>query len=415
MKSLLHVILFSGLMVWATDQARLLPAQPQDMVPVELVALESVSQPLNRETQPIAIALPVAREALQTVAPFMAQSRGYHFTVSADQMVGGVSLDVTDPGALIRIHAVRQDASALDRNAAIDPSRLVLVTEKDQVFERGSGFELLVTAEQLEASGASPFPQGTSVFRIRKDLGAGRFWLFADGLDRDPNEPFGIHVFERDSATVLGLQAGSHEYLAGAAVDLQAHVDSPEASVTMEQVHAVLVSPGGERFELDTKLQEGQLHVSGVLPQVIQPVAGLWEVELSTQGQLNGSPFRRDVRTGFAVGLPTARFNGKVELKSAREQNSLQLGVQVATPARYEARGVLMGTDVEGDLQAIAILNSAAVLPIGNQQLSLPLDGDSIKQSGLQAPFAIRDLTLINQDLMHVIQRMSSGIEGLAL
>ncbi|MCB1041855.1 MAG: DUF4785 family protein [Acidobacteria bacterium] len=401
------ICLFASLTLFAGEQVTWMPAHATDMVPDDVIAMPAQQNPLNAETQPVSMALPTTA-SLEAPAPFIARSREYHTSFSAADLVGGVTLVTTDPGALVRIHAVNRDIDAVNQNAAIDPSRLVLVTERDQVFERGSGFELLVTAEQL-AQTDNPFPEGTSVFRLKRELGAGQFWLYADGLERNESEWYMMHVLEKESATIASLQATQFEYLAGGKLTLIGALETERGFWSASQIQGQLIAPTGETFPVSAFARGGQLTISGQIPQ-ITTTQGLWEVELDITGSLGGMAVRRNVRTAFGVGIATARLNGQVSVNNGDDKTPrIVLGVQVGTPARYEARGVLYGTNEHGELQAFSVLDSAAVLQAGTSNLAWPIDLNMAAEAKLEAPFAVRDVMLINQDNMQVMQRMAMG------
>ena len=170
-----------------------------------------------------------------------------------------------------------------------------------------------------------------------------------------------------------------------------------------------MIAPTGETFPVSAFARGGQLTISGQIPQ-ITTTQGLWEVELDITGSLGGMAVRRNVRTAFGVGIATARLNGQVSVNNGDDKTPrIVLGVQVGTPARYEARGVLYGTNEHGELQAFSVLDSAAVLQAGTSNLAWPIDLNMAAEAKLEAPFAVRDVMLINQDNMQVMQRMAMG------
>ncbi len=381
-----------------------------DLAPQEVVVGQTLKAPSNGETEAISLMMPIERMLISDSAgPYVARSREYRMTVTADELVGGVAIDVTDAGALIRVHAVSPDSRSLDQNAAIDPERLVLVTNNDQVYENGRGFDLLVTAEQMAASD-SPFPQGTSAFRLRNELGAGRFWLYADGLDRDAKSSYMVHVFEKGSDTQLSLQASHFEYYAGSSIRLESQLESGRGSWLSQEINAVLRSPEGQIVPLNVTAKSGQLSLSATLPTWFIAGPGLWEAELDVVGNLGALTVRRHVRTAFAVSVATAKFDGRVSVKTEKaDAIQLQMGLEIGTPARYEVRGVLYGHNSEGQLEGFALLNSAALFSPGKGWLNMPISTADLFDSGLKAPYQVRDLMLINQDAMQVVQRMANG------
>ena len=110
------------------------------------------------------------------------------------------------------------------------------------------------------------------------------------------------------------------------------------------------------------------------------------------------------------MAAPTARLTGAVQTEVDSRALRADLGVQVGTPGRYEVRAVLMGTNREGQLEAVAVGHSANWLEAGNGNLSLSFDAALLKERGLTAPYEINDLRLIHQDRMSLLHRQAQAL-----
>jgi hypothetical protein len=106
------------------------------------------------------------------------------------------------------------------------------------------------------------------------------------------------------------------------------------------------------------------------------------------------------------VSLPIARFN----LALTVNNNTLKVGLDVSVSGRYEVSGVLSGVNKKGEKQPIAMLMTAAQLSKGQAALSLDIPQDLIKQSDLQGPYIIDNMSLKNQSLMVPVQQLDKGI-----
>ncbi len=86
------------------------------------------------------------------------------------------------------------------------------------------------------------------------------------------------------------------------------------------------------------------------------------------------------------------------------------LGVEVAAPGRYDVRGVVYGRDATGQARPLALAQSAAWLDAGRGELALDVDAGLIAKSGLAAPFELRDVRLMDQGRMGLLQRQEVAL-----
>ena len=80
-------------------------------------------------------------------------------------------------------------------------------------------------------------------------------------------------------------------------------------------------------------------------------------------------------------------------------------GVQAASASRYQLAATLFGTNKQGALVPAAVAHSAAWLDSGEASINLRFDAASLKESGLAAPYELRDLRLTNQADMSLLER----------
>ena len=88
----------------------------------------------------------------------------------------------------------------------------------------------------------------------------------------------------------------------------------------------------------------------------------------------------------------------------------LSLGVEAVAASRYEVRGVLFGSGANGELLPAAVGHAAAWLEPGHGTVELRFDQALVDDSGLRAPFEIRDLRLIDQGTMGLLHRQARGL-----
>ena len=191
----------------------LLAPESGDLVPRALATNLPPARP-GVPREPVSFSWPVAADqALATrPAPPVQRSKEIWFQAGAAELRQGVSLSTTAPGALVRVNPA-PGAGAAPADRALDPTCFELVDERGRVHAGAAALEQAVTAEQLAAAG-SPFPEGTAAFRLRADLGAGRFLLRAPDLAAGSGR-YVIHVLDHASDLELALESGRTAYLAG--------------------------------------------------------------------------------------------------------------------------------------------------------------------------------------------------------
>lgn len=379
---------------------------PGDLVPQTLLpARNRAGLELSHEAVSFSWQLPADQE-LTAAQPFTASSREYWRAVTAAELTAGVELPTVSGGALVRI----QPATA-GVGTGIDPNELVVVKDGAS-FAEGAAMELLVTPEQLAAAG-TPFVEGTAAFRLREDLGAGVFVVRAPRLTSGKTG-FVVHVFEPQSKVSASLAADRVEYLHGDTLRAELGLGDGTSALTVNAVQGVVTSPAGRVFPVTFEPAAGGGRVAQLALDALEPAAeGLWEVQAQLVGEVGGMVVERAVRTAFAVALPTARLAGSIEIggKSGEGLRTITaaLGVQTAVAGRYEVRGTLYGTDAAGQLKPLATAHSADWLEAGSGVLKLRFHRKVFEGSDLGAPFEVRDLRLIDQGRMGLVEHHQNG------
>lgn len=390
----------------------LLPPASGDLLATRLVSAGAnvmAEADISREAVSFTQALD-GRQALVPAAPYVARSREYFREVSADELRAGVALTLTAPQALVRVHAAaRELVAGRGAELEIDPQRLVLRAGKSE-YGAGTGMALLVDADQLAAAGA-PFVEGTTAFRIKRELGAGRIEIAAPDLRGDAR--YVVQVFEPQSEVVLSLSTSRGEYLHGDLLEVVSSLGSAttkRADVAATRVQAFVTSPGGRLFPLAVSVaKDGRLRGQLALDALAGPGAGLWELHLRVEGSVNGQAVARDARTAFACSAPSARLARETRVTQGPDGLRVTFGVELTSAGRYSLRGVLYGTDAAGTLRPLAMSDSARWFDNAGE-LTLSFDARLLAASGLVAPFELRDLRLYDQGRMGLLQRQTRAL-----
>ena len=376
--------------------AQLLAPSPGDLVSragqlsaADLADL--VANPPETEREPLfySRAISPTSELKIRPEPPVVTSKSYSLTVDGADLVRGVPIHTLGVGAVVRVHAVSN--ASWRSEVALDPANLTITSPLGASFADGAGMDMLVDAGSLQAA-ATPFPQGTSVFRLRRDLGAGRFVVSAPELEAEEGR-FRLYVFDRESDVELSLRTDAMGYLHGSPFEVTVELSGAPATGAVESRGLEFVERGDASF-----VARGE-----ALAQRAGP--GLNEIAVTFQGRMGDRVVVRDARVPYAVARETASLRGDANVSRGRGLR-VELGIAVEASGRYEVRGVLFGTDAAGELRPAAVAHAAAWLEVGAGTLELRFGPDALA-GGLRAPFELRDLQLNDQGRMAVLHRQA--------
>ena len=403
MKTLISMALAATLLtpaLLAAEPLRLLPAAQGDLVATRLSQEKSApSGDIERAPVDFAWALdPVA--ALAREAPFVADSREFWTLLDAAQLKRGHAFHTTAPGALVRLSPA---AGAKNAGLRIDDIALRIDGKR---LDAARAVSASVDAAQLKAAGAD-FSEGTLVFRLAPEAGIGKVELAADNASGS----YLLHVFEPDSPVSLRLNADSDRALAGGSVKLSAQMTSDAKQLRPQRIGGLVTSPDGHSIEVDfTRTKRGDYEAVLELPADAGSGLALWEVHTFAVAKRGEALVPRDAKTSFSVSRPTARLGDEADAGIAKSGAvAIALPVEVASPGRYEVRGVLYGSSTDGSLQPFAIAHSARWLEPGHARIALDF-GDLAAKSGLAAPYELRDVSLNDQARLGLLETRARAL-----
>jgi hypothetical protein len=324
--------------------------------------------------------------------PYIESSKQYWLDTNGTKLAQGVDLPVTGGEAIIRISPLTND-------------KLVQLTAAQiEVFNNGvaSSINVFADSQQLKATGA-PFSDNSIALKINPT--AGRVQLKV--ANTTEKTPFVIHVLEPNSSYELSLSSAKSTYAANQSIHINTQFDFEKTAIDTTLQGYVNRPDGSIAGELKFIKNNDGSYTANLNNDSTQGLSqGLWEAHVFAKSTNNGIEIMRDAQTSFAVNLNTARIDGQLKMHS----NKLELGVEVGVKGRYELRGVVFGTDSKGELKPLSMTMSAQWLEQGTQSLSLDIDQKILSESGLKAPFAIRNIQLSNQTYMAPVQQLPSGI-----
>jgi hypothetical protein len=373
---------------------------PQDLIAAQLhtpAAGKITTAGLDHAPAAVSWALEPSASLDARPQPFVRESREYWIDASESELQNGVSLALSAPGAVIRIspHGGRSDAMI----AAGD----FVLSSAGRRLDNSVAIRSVVGEDELRAAGMDA-PQGSVALRLADSVAAGRLQLALPTARGD----YLVHVYEPASVVVLDLGAERDSVAGGESLRFRASVSGVSA---LDRIGGLVSAPDGSNQTLDFVRQGDGSYIASVTPDVAHAGdRGLWEVHaFAVVGGKLAIP--RDAKSAFAVSVPVARFDGAVTRNRAARtpEFAVRLGVENVFASRYQVSALLYGTGADGALHPAAIAQSAAWLERGRGSIDLRYDATSLTAS-LGAPWELRDLRLVNQADMSLLERRERAI-----
>jgi hypothetical protein len=378
------------------NAATLLPPGAHDQVPAKLQAppqAKALAATLDRKPVSVSHALDATATLDSTSKPFVAQSREFWTDVSESELRAGVRINTSAPGALIRL-SPQGGASA-----ALDPGGVLL--RIDGHAANAAALGTVADAKALRSAGMA-VTEGTVALRLAANSGSGEMEIAAPHAQGR----YLVHVFEPASSLVLNLTADRDTVLAGSAIVFHAQL---AGSASLRLASGLVSAPDGYSADLHfARNADGSFSATFTPDAAHSNGPQLWEAHAFTAAQSGKLSVLRDAKTAFAVSAPSARFGGNADVSHDASGLRVALGVAGAgAPGRYQVNAVLYGTGADGVLHPAALSQSAAWLGNGGT-ISLGFDANTV--ATLHAPFELRDLRLIDQATMSVIEHRERGL-----
>lgn len=378
---------------------RLLAPAAQDQVSAVLrapAAGQLVTSDLERA--PVALSWALDPEAALDARPqpFVQESREYWLDASEAELQRGVSLALSAPGAVIRL-----SPHASNTGARIERGDIVLRAPGPQLHA-----DMLVQAladEDALREAGMDVPAGSVAFRLVDSYAGNRVELTVPAA----RGAWLVHVFEPNSKVILQLGASRDSIAAGEAMTVHAgFLPGIEASA----VSGLVSAPDGHSQPLVfTRGDDGRFSARVVPDSAHAGARGLWEVHAYAQAAFPAVP--RDARSAFSVALPVARLDGRVERIASRSiPLALRIGIESVVASRYQLSAVLYGRAADGSQRPVAAAQSAAWLEAGAGSIDLEFDAASLSADGVASPWELRDVRLVNQADLGLLERRERAV-----
>jgi hypothetical protein len=394
MNKYISALAFSAIAT-AAHAASLFAPGAHDQVPAALAHVQaSGASTLDRTPVRVAHALDAA-QTLETAKPYLAQSREFWSEVGESELRSGVKINTTAPGALIRLSP--QGGAA----AALDPAG-VLIRGNGASLRADDASAAVADANALRSAGMD-VTAGTLAMRLSPALGQGELEIAATHAQGR----YVVHVFDANSAVVLAFGADRDTVLVGSPITFRAISEGRN----LQHASGLVTAPDGYSANLKFMRNADGSFSARFTPNAAHAVGPqLWEAHVFTSTVDGKLSVLRDAKTAFAVSAPTARFAGAANARADTAGVHATFGIEAGAASRFQISGVLYGTAAGGALQPIALAQSAAWLVAGSGTIDLNFDADLVAASGLHPPFEVRDLRLVDQATMSLIEHRERAL-----
>lgn len=340
----------------------------------------------------------------------------YWFEVSGKQLKAGVGLAISTPGALVRLSGKQTTDKYSPQAESIDPNSVELFKNNKKL---STPFSQKIS--QQEFATANIFPN-SSAMKLNSRLGKGAFTLkVSDYLDDD--QRYIVNVKEKNTEHTLHLSLPQQSYMQGQQIDFTSQLKATrlkKVALMQSKPIAYLKTPAGEQQPLN--LTENGDQFQFTVPTNLTPAkrGQLYELYVETENNTNGLKVKRNAKVAFAITQPTARITAVANLKQtqftiSKDKTSMQkssvasfvdIDLQVASEGRYEVSAMIYGASGKKLSIPFMLSRSAYYLTPGEHTVKLQLDSVIIKNSGLKAPYLVKDVRLMDQSRMALLQQM---------
>jgi hypothetical protein len=332
--------------------------------------------------------------SLQTPG-YQAVSDEYWFEVTGEQLNNGIDLAVSTPGALIRLSGKHVKGQFSPAAITINPEQIEVLKGNNALTQ---AIEQTVSQEALAT--ANIFPNSSAI-KLNKAIGKGDFKLKVK-QKLMANQRYIVNVKEKGSEHKLNLALPKQSYIQGEKLSFSSAIQNNSGTISNVTNNAYIKMPSGEKQAVNFTQSKGQYQLEVPTSLTEAKRGELYELHIESKGHDNGLTIRRNAKVAFAIAKPTARLEGELTIKSSGANTNLI----VASEGRYEISGLLYGSDKTGKQIPMMLSRSAYYLTPGEHNIELRFDNTIMKTSGLSAPYSLKNIRLIDQSRLAVIQTL---------
>ena len=382
------------------------------------VELKARSLPnLATEQQTVSISFAQQQQVWSNQKPMTYQqdSDEYWLQTSGAQLKQGLTIDSSEPDALIRFSGLSQpglETGIQSRSATLrSPGRRAqpIDPEMIEIFRDSSGESLsraksnMISQPQLAKAGVF---QNSSAFKMNSSSEEGPLTLRSSQQLEDSDQ-YLVNIKEKGSRKKLKVSAGRLAYLSGEVIRFKAELMNDGRRMKKARYKAYILDADGQRFKVRLKkTRKGDWKVR--LPEHLPATAPgqLHELYISAKAPHKKGKVRRIGKLAFALAEPTAQLES-ISLLMV-DDIAAEARLNVASEGRYEIRATLLGSDQEGNMLTVMRSHSAFWLEPGQQTVMVRYDQKLLEQSGLLPPYQLKDIELMDQGQLAVLHRQAS-------
>ena len=389
-------MLAASTLTGAAQAASLFAPAANDQIPAALAHVQVPgAAALERASVHVAHALDASQAIESTPKPYRAQSREFWSEVSESELRSGVKFNTTAPGALIRLSPQGGAGAALDAAG-------VSIRSGGKTLRADAGDAAVADTKTLRSAGMD-VTEGTLAMRFSPALGYGELEIAA----AHAQGRYLVHVLDANSTVVLGFSADRDTALVGSTITFRAESESHN----LQHASGLVTAPDGYSADLKFARTADGSFSARFTPDAAHAIGPqLWEAHVFTSANEGKLSVLRDAKTAFAVIAPNAHLTGAAQTRSDAAGVHTLFDVEAGAASRFQVSGVLYGTASDGALRPLALGQSASWIEAGHGRIGLDFDGDIIAASGLHAPFEVRDLRLVDQATMGLLERREHAI-----
>lgn len=371
-------------------------------------------------SQPVLPGLNSSQDRVSFVSPLQGQyqpsppqilhsnvSDEYWVRVSGKELNQGMKLSVSQSGSLIRL-APRADLSS---GQTVSPD--AIAPEAIQLTRPGadqSSASLVKTRVDSQALATAGLTDNSSALQLSDAATAGTYQLkVSQPLQADAI--YLLNVKEKGSPFQLTMTAPTTLASQPQAASISFQLDMSRSDNQL-QPEAFLRLADGREQALKVNKQQGQWQAELPTQSMASSNAGLNEIHVRVNTQVDGKPIQRTVKSAYKPYIETAALQREITSQwQDALPHSLSFTLDVAAPGRFQLGAILTGSDANGNEVQLLSTQVADWLTPDANILVLPLDSDLIKASGLQAPFRLRALELKDQGQMARLSLQETALE----
>ena len=361
----------------------------------DLISLNAPIQAVEQHTVHFSQAISPNLQLATDKQGYETQSDEYWFEVTGKELNEGIALDISQPGALIRLSGKNSPDDILLNDGTIDPMDIELYQGKNKL---SSPFKQTVSQQQLAT--ANIFPNSSAV-KLDKAMGKGQFQLRVKSK-LSSNQRYIINVKEKNSPHKLQLSTERMSYISGEQVHLEAKFKHSDGLIPGARHQAFIKMPSGEKHPVILAETDSGYRVNVPESMEEQRPGLLYELHLESQVSDKGLHIRRNAKFAFALAQPTAKMAQEISVNP----DNAKVSLTIASEGRYEISGLVYGTNKEGKSQPFMLSRSAYYLPAGDHQVALEFDKSIMASAGLAAPYKVKNIRLMDQSRMALLQEI---------